>query len=321
MPGRTSRCLRAPQLVLMTILALTPLGASGAEKAHDEAPSPPARSLESGNRSGQTVSGNTGAPGSGSIGAHVGDLSCAPTLRTSTTAKRATDPAAPGFLVRGERLQPAEQATARRSTTSRSSGRNPTRSSRSRAPAAAVLGGSRAGKLCSTPTIAAWAGAAAGRPWPPGPSCAAISWGTNSLFNGSGVVALNLVDFNAETTQGLTARATASPPAAAGQLQGEQRLRQRRAEGSRGLRASSSRRAPSLPPRADRVGLAELRRASPLSAQRRERRSVVPAVQRGGAAERDRHVLRQGRRRRRRQRRRNDRQSAKQRTGQVSGLL
>lgn len=33
-------------------------------------------------------------------------------------------------------------------------------------------------------------------------SCASVSWGANTLFQGSGLVSLNVVDFNAETTQG-----------------------------------------------------------------------------------------------------------------------
>src|SRR5204862_126395 len=33
-------------------------------------------------------------------------------------------------------------------------------------------------------------------------SCASLSWGTDNLFSGSGIVPINLVDYNANTTQG-----------------------------------------------------------------------------------------------------------------------
>lgn len=63
-------------------------------------------------------------------------------------------------------------------------------------------GSQRAGKLCFNNDDCGAGHTCAGATASATSSCAALSWGTNNLFAGSGVVALNLVDFNASTTQG-----------------------------------------------------------------------------------------------------------------------
>src|SRR5262249_29557984 len=62
-------------------------------------------------------------------------------------------------------------------------------------------GGTRAGKLCFNTDDCGAGGTCTGALGAT-TSCAALSWGVTNLFSGSGTVALNLVDFNAETTQG-----------------------------------------------------------------------------------------------------------------------
>src|SRR6185295_7044692 len=62
-------------------------------------------------------------------------------------------------------------------------------------------GGPRAGKLCFN-TDDCGAGGTCGGAASSGSSCAALTWGVTNLFAGSGVVSLNLVDFNADVTQG-----------------------------------------------------------------------------------------------------------------------
>lgn len=62
-------------------------------------------------------------------------------------------------------------------------------------------GGPRAGKLCFN-TDDCGAGGTCGGAASTSSSCAALTWGVTFLYSGSGTVKLNLVDFNAETTQG-----------------------------------------------------------------------------------------------------------------------
>ena len=62
------------------------------------------------------------------------------------------------------------------------------------------LGGPRAGQLCFNNDDCGTGYACSGTTLA-GTSCASLTWGTTSLYAGSGVVSLNLVDFNAETTQ------------------------------------------------------------------------------------------------------------------------
>jgi len=62
-------------------------------------------------------------------------------------------------------------------------------------------GGPRAGKLCFN-TDDCGAGATCGGAASTSSACAALSWGVSTLYSGSGTVPLDLVDFNAETTQG-----------------------------------------------------------------------------------------------------------------------
>ena len=168
------------------------------------------------------MSGNTGAPGSGSIGAHVGG----PVLRARTLediydgeAGNKIQAALRLPRVRGSDSNPAEQSygAAIDDVTIEWKESHPIQQVAGAGCGGNCSGGSRAGKLCFNTDDCGVGGSCSGATVAAQASCAAISWGTNSLFNGSGVVALNLVDFNAETTQGAsTARATASPPAAAG---------------------------------------------------------------------------------------------------------
>src|SRR5262249_50188187 len=61
--------------------------------------------------------------------------------------------------------------------------------------------GPRSGKLCFNNDDCG-AGNTCGGAASTSSACAALSWGVTNLFSGSSTVALNLVDFNAETTQG-----------------------------------------------------------------------------------------------------------------------